>query len=344
MLSKIKAITTVCLQFVLKKSVLRTALAVCAIVALMLSFSNLEDFIVVDGGNTYYVTAYADDATDVLGMVGVNIENDDTVETASKGDTTFITIDRMSFQQEIDSMSVHFTNIAGGTVDNLSDAFNNVNAEPKDKVEFVYKTVKSTVKFKYKTVYSDELDRGQTKTTKGKNGQKETVYITKFVNGEEVETKVHSETVTVEPVDQVQTIGTKYELKNPQAVMTSDDVKSISELVPDKPVELDAKGNPVSYSKIITGKATAYCKGTTCATGVKAKPGYVAVDPKEIPYGTKLYIVSADGKYVYGYAIAADTGGFAKNPKSSIVTDLRFNTYNECIKFGKRNVVIYVLK
>ena len=131
--------------------------------------------------------------------------------------------------------------------------------------------------------------------------------------------------------------------KNPEAVKTSDDMDCISEIVPSEPIELDANGHPVSYKNIITGKGTAYCKGTICATGVKAKPGYVAVDPKEIPYGTKLYIISADGKYHYGYAIAADTGGFAKNPNSTIVCDLRFNEYDACIKFGKRNIIIYVL-
>ncbi len=344
MLSKIKAIATSFMRMLRKKMVLRTALAASAAVALMLSFTNLEEFVVVDGGNTYYVTAYADEADDVLGKVGVSVEDEDIVETAQKGDATLITVDRLSLQQEIDSMSVHFMNIAGGTVDNLSDAFNNVNAEAKDKIEFVYKTVKSTLKFKYKTVYSDKLDRGKTKVTKGKNGKMETVYVTKIVNGVEVETKVYSETVTVEPIDQVETIGTYYELKNPSAVMTSDDVDCISEIVPETPVELDAKGHPVNYSKILTGKGTAYCKGKICATGVKAKPGYIAVDPREIPYGTKLYIVSADGKYVYGYCIAADTGGFAKNPNSNIICDLRMNEYDACIKFGRRDIIVYVLK
>ena len=37
--------------------------------------------------------------------------------------------------------------------------------------------------------------------------------------------------------------------------------------------------------------------------------GNVAVDPRIIPYGSKLFIMSADGKYVYGYGIACDTGG-----------------------------------
>ena len=115
----------------------------------------------------------------------------------------------------------------------------------------------------------------------------------------------------------------------------------ISTLTPETPIELDANGRPVNYVKKLTGKATAYCKGTTCATGVKVRPGYIAVNPKQIPYGTKMYIVSADGKYNYGYSIAADTGGFAKN--GSAIADLYMYSYDDCIQFGRRNIEIYIL-
>ena len=343
MLEKIKGVATAIKNKMLSKIALRAALAITCAFVLLFCFTNLQEFVVVDGGNTYRIATYANDATDVLGLAGVEVENEDVVEAFAKGDTNYITIDRVVLQNELENLSVRFDSIAFDSIGNLDNAFNNVNVEPSDKIEYVYKTVKTVIKFNYVTKYSDKLDRGKTEVSKGKNGEKETVYVTKLVNGVEQGTSVHSEKVITKAVDQVTTIGTYYELKNPQAVKTSDDMNCISEIKPDKPIELDAKGHPVSFKKVITGKGTAYCKGTTCATGVKAKPGYVAVDPKEIPYGTKLYIVSADGKYHYGYAIAADTGGFAKNPNSKIVSDLRFNTYNECIKFGKRDIIIYVI-
>ncbi|MBQ7288782.1 MAG: DUF348 domain-containing protein [Clostridia bacterium] len=115
----------------------------------------------------------------------------------------------------------------------------------------------------------------------------------------------------------------------------------ISTLSPQTPITLDETGRPVNYTKKLTGKATAYCKGTTCATGVKVRPGYIAVNPKQIPYGTKMYIVSSDGKYNYGYAIAADTGGFAKD--GSAIADLYMTSYEDCIQFGRRNIEIYIL-
>ena len=55
-----------------------------------------------------------------------------------------------------------------------------------------------------------------------------------------------------------------------------------------------------------------------------------------------MYIKSSDGKYVYGYAVAADTGGFArKNPTK---VDLAFPSAVACSNFGRRNVEIYILE
>ena len=211
-----------------------------------------------------------------------------------------------------------------------------------------YETVSETIKFSYKTVKSNKLYKGESKTTKGQNGLKEVVYCVTVVNGIEMSREVESEIVTKEPVAQIETVGTK--LHSADAVMTSDDVKSISTLKPSKPIELDAKGQPVEYKDVIKGKSSAYCgccdSNHTAYFGKNsARPGYVAVNPKQIPYGTKLYIVSADGKKVYGYAIAADTGGFAYNGSGRIV-DLRLPTGSKCNcgkAWGVKTVNVYIL-
>lgn len=102
------------------------------------------------------------------------------------------------------------------------------------------------------------------------------------------------------------------------------------------------------YSQILTMTATAYTGDVACtgksdgitATGVQAKKGVVAVDPNVIPLGSKLYIESSDGSYVYGTAVAADTGGAIKGNK----IDLCFNTYQEAVNFGRKSVKVYVLQ
>ena len=93
----------------------------------------------------------------------------------------------------------------------------------------------------------------------------------------------------------------------------------------------------------MTSRATAYTyTGHNCATGVAPQPGYIAVNPNVIPYGTKMYIKTADGSVIYGYAVAADTGGFIKNHPTGV--DLFMATRSECVSFGVRNVEIYILE
>ena len=102
-------------------------------------------------------------------------------------------------------------------------------------------------------------------------------------------------------------------------------------------------GTNLRFSQLLSFQATAYyCEpwesGITY-TGTQARVGAIAVDPDIIPLGTKMYIVSADGEYLYGYCVAEDTGGAIQGN----IVDLFFNTYEECIQFGRRDVLIYIL-
>ena len=106
-------------------------------------------------------------------------------------------------------------------------------------------------------------------------------------------------------------------------------------------------GIDLSTARVITCEATAYTPsidecgkddGIT-ATGAKCEVGVVAVDPRVIPLGTKLYIETLDGSFVYGYCSAQDTGGAIKGNK----VDLAMNTKSECFQFGRRKVKVYIL-
>jgi len=62
--------------------------------------------------------------------------------------------------------------------------------------------------------------------------------------------------------------------------------------------------------------------------------GIVAVDPNVIPLGSRLYIEG------YGEGYAADTGGAIKGNR----IDLCFNTYEEAMDFGMKNVKVTILE
>lgn len=103
-----------------------------------------------------------------------------------------------------------------------------------------------------------------------------------------------------------------------------------------------ASGETYTYVDVLTCSATAYtCEGYTGYTysGTVARVGAIAVDPNVIPLGTKMYVVSNDGQYVYGYCVAEDIGGGIKGNK----IDLYFNTYAECWNFGVRTCTVYIL-
>ena len=70
-----------------------------------------------------------------------------------------------------------------------------------------------------------------------------------------------------------------------------------------------------------------------CATGMRAGYGVVAVDPRLIPLGSKLYIQG------YGYAVAGDTGGAIKGHR----IDLGNTTYREASDVGRRPVTVWLL-
>lgn len=80
---------------------------------------------------------------------------------------------------------------------------------------------------------------------------------------------------------------------------------------------------------------TAYCMGTRTATGTKPTPNRtIAVDPKVIPYGKKVYIEG------YGTCIAEDCGGAVKGN----IIDIYMKGYDNCIKFGRRKAKVYLVE
>lgn len=107
-------------------------------------------------------------------------------------------------------------------------------------------------------------------------------------------------------------------------------------------VIMTSYGESYTYVDVMTCSATAYtCEGYVGHTysGTLARVGAIAVDPTVIPLGTKMYVVSNDGQYVYGYCVAEDIGGGIKGNK----IDLYFDTYAECWDFGVRMCTVYIL-
>ncbi|MBQ2697973.1 MAG: 3D domain-containing protein, partial [Clostridia bacterium] len=106
-----------------------------------------------------------------------------------------------------------------------------------------------------------------------------------------------------------------------------------------------ARSATTRFSHVLDMTATAYTYGDggqwgdITATGKAVAVGYVAVDPRVIPLGSRLYITYPNGGVCYGFAVAEDTGGAIKGNR----IDLFFESRDDALQFGRRKVKVYVL-
>ncbi|MDD3766838.1 MAG: G5 domain-containing protein [Eubacteriales bacterium] len=187
-------------------------------------------------------------------------------------------------------------------------------------------TLEEVIPFKITKKPSSKLKAGETKVVQeGSEGLLEKQYKVYYENNKEVSRELLNTKVIVPAVDKVIHYG---------------EAAPATVAVAYTPGTIASRGGELRYKGVITASASAYCiKGRT-ATGIPTKVGVVAVDPKVIPLGSRLYIEAADGSWTYGNAIAADTGGAIKGNK----VDLYVETYSEAINFGIRKAKVYILE
>lgn len=320
--------------------------------------------LISDGQNKYTVRTVNSDVASVVGSLKLKSEHYKIVSTAVKNNCTYVEI-AYTFPVYItvgENTTQIFTSpatvgevlgLAGFEVDEHDFVQPDINTFINDTVyidytdiEYVSGSYTEAIPYTVETVYSNKHNKGTQTVENGCEGLLQVNYTEKLINGIPVEKSIVQTSVIAEPVNSKQIIGTKtapVAKVESKPVITSASVNCISTLAPASPIELDERGNPVKYKSKITARATAYTyTGKNCSTGVAPQPGYIAVNPNIIPYGTKMYIKTADGGIIYGYAVAADTGGFvAKHPNG---VDLFMTTKSACVSFGVRNVEIYILE
>lgn len=326
-----------------------TVSALCVVLASVLTGITITTNVVYinDGNETKVLYTMENDAEEILEGQGIQLSADDQIKfdgfvnntgtieilrafripVTADGETKQIAVTEATVSQVLEMAEVELSD------DDLINV--GLNEKVHEDTEIIvnrvtYRTVNKTTSIPFAVNKQNSLmvGKGNTKiAVAGKEGVRLTTTKEKLVDGEVVESEILSEKVETNPVAQLLLVGMAP--KNPVSVLT-----------PPSSLKLDANGVPTSYKRKVTGKAVAY---SALGKKTKLKPGNVAVDYRKFPKGSKLWICTPDQKYVYGYAVAADTGAFAQDPNSSVLVDLFFGSYKESVNWGAKQVDIYVL-
>ncbi len=228
------------------------------------------------------------------------------------------------------SEAVYSTSAGGGSLSEgeILDDSDSITYEEVTVIENVnYSTIKRS---------NPSLEAGETTTVReGVNGEKAVVYRNTYKNGKKISSEYVSSYYTKAPVSKIVEYGTD----TATTPTTQASVVATTSSTGGRP--------DFSYSYYIDCEATAYDLSAEenggyagmSATGVPLDKGVIAVDPRVIPLGKRVYIEAIDGSWTYGYAVAADVGGAIKGNR----VDLCHRTQKECIQFGRRPCRVYIL-
>ena len=349
----------------------------CAVVigTLSLTVFAQNSYIITDGDDVTVHKSFSDDPDVVLDEAGIELSEEDTYTTTYNDGVSRIDIQRMQMITVIDRGEEHVVGTYGETVGDLLGRMDitlgdgavltcEENALTYDGmvIEVIQREIElqeydEVIPCKVNVFEDPELAPGEEIVLiEGSDGLKHIEAQVVFENGAEVSRVIVKETVTAEAVTRLVVCGpnraiTKQPDEPDHRVAYPEYMYQQEEDVPESVGMTDDIGNGTittstgvsyTYSHAITCLATAYsCEGYTGITysGTIARVGAIAVDPRVIPIGTKMYVVSLDGEYVYGYCTAEDTGGSIKGNR----VDLYFDTIAECFEFGARDCLVYIL-
>lgn len=326
------------------------ALAVLCILLLLAPTAFAKTYVITDGDRTFTYTTFATDPGDILDEAGMSLEEHDSFTTQNGA---AITIRRaMEIRLVYRSEEICITS-SGETVGQLLNRLgldvtehdtlsHSPDTQVQDGMELrvdqtLVRRETYTAAIPHDTTYcTDASLPGGTEEVllEGRDGELLYSAEVTYVNGRESSRKILSESQTIAPITEIIGQGTGDPLRQEAHDMP---------IIEDGYIIMPS-GEILTYYKTDNVTATGYthtdagCDLIT-STGTTVHYGTAAVDPRFIPYGTRMLIVSHDGERYYGIATAEDCGGAIKRDKM----DLYFPTYEECIEFGRRRCTIYFL-
>ncbi|AKL93604.1 3D domain containing protein [Clostridium aceticum] len=327
-------------------------IAVVFLATLLVSFGLLamrKNVTIVYDGKEESVVTFASTVETLINKQGIEVLEADKVvpglQEKLKEDTRIV-IHRAFEIQLIDGQQQKSITTAEETVEDLIKTLDlklgekdkvqpdlHTTLNPGDTVEVIRVTEEILVEnqevpFQTTIKYNEDLELGTTKRLQeGVPGLKEIKLGITYENNVEVARDVIEENIIKEAVNEIIEKGTGNIL-----VTSRGDSRRYREVI-----VMEASAYTADYES--TGKRPGDPYFGITGSGTQVRPGVVAVDPRVIPLGSKLYIESLDRTPSYGVASAEDTGGAIKGNK----IDLYFENRSEALRFGRRKVKVYIL-
>mgnify|MGYP004696439067 FL=1 len=331
--------------------VLLSLILVLALLALISQAALAKTYVVTDGDRVVTYTTFASEPETVLEQLGLSLNQNDTYTTQAvegaaaitvcraqkitvhyHGQTTLVTSFGETAGELLSRMGLDVTGedvVSHGLEEETYDGME----LRVDRPEILRQVYTAAIPHPVSRCSDPTLPVGsEAVLTPGSDGEMRCTAEITYLGGQEAGRQVLSETVTRQPVAEIIAVGT-----------------GSAPAVSEKPVIANGRitlptGEVLTYTRKDTVRATAYTHtdrgcDTVTATGTRVHRGTAAVDPRFIPYGTRMFIVSSDGSYVYGIAAAEDCGGDIKGDRM----DLYLPTHAQCTAFGRRVCTVYFL-
>lgn len=308
-------------------------------------------YVITDGDQVTVHTSFTADPAKALDEAGVQLAAEDFYTTEAVDGVSEITVQRAmpvtiyNCGEQIQATSYGETleallerlGIATGKGYQVSLPLSTVTYEGMDvTVSSIVETTETyTVEIPFETTYCEDptLPAGEEKIlVEGVAGQKLCQADVVYRDAGEQYRMVRNETIVQLPVNQIIAVGTGEDVDGQEGPVFGDGFIILP------------TGEVLTYTHTDQYLATAYTKTDDgcddyTATGSQVHVGVVAVDPSVVPYGTRMFIVTNDGQYIYGIATAEDCGSGVNGKR----LDLYMDTTAECFQFGVRNCTVYFL-
>jgi uncharacterized protein YabE (DUF348 family) len=332
-----------------KQHIIILTLAVALIAGVAVNGILAKNVVVIDGENVMQVVSYASSVGKLIENEAIEIGDKDSLRPAAQ------TPLKDGMEIVIKRAVPFYVCIAGkvkaamSSADTVGEALSGIGIELDEQdivdpgvlspvtenmsitvTRVAHDTVVREVEVPFETVVNtnDEMYKGIEKVVEqGRNGKKEETLLVTYHDGVETDSKVVDSKIIEEPKNRVIEKGTKDML-----------VTSRGSVRFKRAINMTATAYDATFES--TGKHPGDPGYGITRSGTKVRPGVVAVDPKVIPLGTKLYVKSLDSTPDYGFASAEDTGGAIKGNK----IDLYMESPEDVRKYGKRKVLVYILE